>query len=169
MCIGQQDCSGNGECIDGVCACFILYYGDDCSSDPRQDHTFLLYAYAYIGIGIVIHLALALWAFIICAQHVYQSLSKHKDPFATTSFIGLVLVMFASISRIVYLSVDPHNIWNFVSVPIDAALFWMFIFFWCVACDVVFIYWIELILMFGKNRLHTGRLNRLRPVLVGKL
>ncbi|XP_038063823.1 uncharacterized protein LOC119734397 isoform X2 [Patiria miniata] len=129
------NCSGHGDCNDGVCVCELEYQGTEC--DDINNAYFVAFGLIFYLLSICCTIQL-----ILCIQSDFRRLknpSFQKALRVTTQKLLYVLVIIAALSRALYFSLQPYlsETWasNMMSMyyPLLLSCFSLVVCFWAEA------------------------------------
>ncbi|XP_047134287.1 uncharacterized protein LOC100204767 isoform X2 [Hydra vulgaris] len=100
------NCSGNGECVGGICSCEVRFSGWSCND--RNYSYFLSF-----GIFFYIVCLMAIIQLVMCIYSDFVQLKRRNFLYAfrfTIQKLIYVATIFASGSRAIYFTLDLHNL-----------------------------------------------------------
>jgi hypothetical protein len=116
-----NECSGHGNCVNSHCVCFPIFTGSNCSinqieNSPELLRFFWIHISIFVSLFAIIFLLILLQFSLVISEGGWKKLNK-----ATVTFY--VLLFLASISRVVYLLLDPYRFRGIIGPVAESILF----------------------------------------------
>jgi len=116
-----NECSGHGNCVNNQCVCFSYFTGSNCSISPLENSSEILQFYwihtsIFASLFAIIFLLILLQFSLVISEGGWKKLNKANATF-------YVLLFVASISRVIYLLLDPYGFRGILGPVAESILF----------------------------------------------